>query len=89
MEIELPFGVESALRAVEKTAPQLRAEVRLHHGVVEQVELPLNRGEATAEVVQALTKAGFRIEAEGRYVWTKERAYRTPADRREARFLAR
>ena len=89
MEIELPFGVESALRTVERTAPQLRIDIRLHRGVVEQVEVPLSRTEAVNEVVQALTKAGFRIEAEGRYVWTKERAYRTPADRREARFLAR
>jgi hypothetical protein len=89
MEIELPFGVESALRTVERTAPQLRIDIRLHRGVVEQVEVPLSRTEAVGEVVQALTKAGFRIEAEGRYVWTKERGHRANGERAQPRFIPR
>lgn len=76
MEIEVPFGVESALRAVERAAPSVRVEVRLHKGIVEHVEVPLSRMEATQEVTGALLKAGFRIEADGRYVWTKERTPR-------------
>lgn len=85
MEVELPFGVESALRAVQRVAPSVAVEMRVRRGVVEQVELQLSRAEATPEVLASLAKAGFRSEADSRSVWTKERRVGADAPPRAAR----
>lgn len=70
MEIEVPFGVESALKAAERINPRVRIEMVVKAGVVRQIDVnDLGGLTETKEITAALTKAGFRAEG-NRLAWS-------------------
>lgn len=70
MEIEVPFGVESALRAAERINPRVRIEMVVKAGVVKQIDVnDLGGITETQAITKELTKAGFRAEG-NRLAWS-------------------
>lgn len=72
MEVELPFGIESALREVTRVKPTAWVQMSVCRSVVQQVEVVLTPIEA-AQLQAALRKAGFAPAAgdANRFVWSK------------------
>lgn len=72
MEVELPFGIESAVREVTKVKPTAWVQMSVCRGVVQQVEVVLTTAEA-AQLQGTLRKAGFTTtpDSPNRFVWSR------------------